>query len=181
MPTSLIHRIGIVALAVCLQTASAAETAGFPAAGETRLVHFDSALPQVANRAPGIDYHFDLAQESFEIFVPKNYTGREAFGIFAFMNAADEMTLPRNWMAIMEKEKMICLIPQRIGNNQPFSRRVGLTLIGILKTVERYKVDPRRIYAGGMSGGARCSLELAFLHNDVIAGNISISFAPRNF
>ena len=25
-----------------------------------------------------------------------------------------------------------------------------------------------------MSGGARCSLQLAFLHNDVIAGNISI-------
>jgi hypothetical protein len=161
-------------LAVCLQTANAAETTGFPAPGETRLVHFDPALPQVVNRAVDVDYHFDLAKESFEIFVPKNYSGKEAFGVFAFMNSGDSMTMPREWAAVMEKEKLICLIPQKIGNDQPFSRRVGLALIGILKTVEWYKIDPRRIYTGGMSGGARCSLQLACLHNDVIAGNISI-------
>ena len=138
------------------------------------MIHFDQLLPQVASRAPGIDYNFDLPQETFEIFVPQNYTGREAFGLFVFMNAGDSMTMPREWAAIMEKEKLICLMPQKIGNNQQFSRRVGLTLIGILKTVERYNVDSKRIYTGGLSGGARCSLELAFLHHDLIAGNISI-------
>jgi hypothetical protein len=161
-------------LAACLQTTGAEETAGFPSPGEGRLIHFDQALPRVANAARGVDYNFDLAKESFEIFVPRNYSDKEAFGVFVFMDASDNMTMPREWAAIMEKEKLICLIPQKIGNNQPFSRRVGLTLIGILKTVERYKADPRRIYTGGMSGGARCSLQLAFLHNDVIAGNISI-------
>ena len=161
-------------LAACLQTTGAEETAGFPSPGEGKLIHFDQALPQVANVAMGVDYKFDLAQESFEIFVPRNYSDKEAFGVFAFMAPGDSMTMPRDWAAIMEKEKLICLIPQKIGNDQPFSRRVGLTLIGILKTVERYKADSRRIYTGGMSGGARCSLQLAFLHNDVIAGNISI-------
>jgi hypothetical protein len=161
-------------LAACLQTAGAEETVGFPSPGEAKLIHFDQALPHVAKAAMGVDYKFDLAQESFEIFVPRNYSDKEAFGVFAFMNSQDEMTMPKEWAAIMEKEKLICLIPQKIGNNQVFSRRVGLTLIGILKTIERYKADPRRIYTGGISGGARCSLQLAFLHNDVIAGNISI-------
>jgi dienelactone hydrolase len=161
-------------LAACLQTAGAEEITRFPSPGEGKLIHFDSALPRVANAARGVDYNFDLAQESFEIVVPRNYSDKEAFGVFAFMDSGDSMTMPGEWAAIMEKEKLICLIPQKIGNNQPFSRRVGLTLIGILKTVERYKVDPRRIYTGGLSGGARCSLQLAFLHNDVIAGNISI-------
>jgi dienelactone hydrolase len=161
-------------LAACLQTTGADETTGFPSPGEGKLIHFDQALPRVVNAAKGVDYSFDLAQESFEIFLPRNYSDKEAFGVFAFMDSGDNMTMPREWAAIMEKEKLICLIPQKIGNNQPFSRRVGLTLVGILKTVERYKADPRRIYTGGMSGGARCSLQLAFLHNDVIAGNISI-------
>ena len=161
-------------LAACLLKTGAEETAGFPSPGEGKLIHFDGALPRVANAARGVDYSFDLAKESFEIFVPKNYSDKEAFGVFAFMNSGVSMTMPREWAAIMEKEKLICLIPQNVGNNQPFSRRVGLTLIGILKTVERYKADPRRIYTGGISGGARCSLQLAFLHNDVIAGNISI-------
>jgi len=157
-------------LAACLQTAGAGQTAGFPSPGEGKLVHFDQALPRVANPAPGVDYKFDLAKESFEIFVPNNYSDKEAFGVFAFMDSGDGMTMPGEWAAIMEKEKLICLIPHRIGNDQPFSRRVGLTLIGILKTGERYKTNPRRIYTGGISGGARCSLQLAFLHNDVIAG-----------
>lgn len=161
-------------LAACLQTAGAEEIVRLPSPGEGKFIHFDTALPHVTNPATGIDYSFDLAKESFEIFVPRNYLNKEAFGLFAFMNASDIMTMPTEWADIMEKEKLICLIPQKIGNNQPFPRRVGLTLIGILKTVERYKIDPKRIYTGGLSGGARCSLQLAFLHNDLIAGNISI-------
>jgi len=161
-------------LAACLQTADADDTAGFPSPGESKVIHFDKALPRVANPAMGIDYNFDLSKEFFEISVPKNYSDKEAFGVFVFMDARDHMTMPTEWEAIMEKEKLICLIPEKIGNNQPFSRRVGLTLVGILKTAERYHVDLKRIYTGGMSGGARCSLQLAFLHNDVIAGNISI-------
>jgi len=164
----------MLVLAVGLQTRGADANAGFPSPGEAKLIHFDPALPPVANRAAGVDYNFDLTQETFEIFVPRNYTGGEAFGVFAFMDAGDHMTMPRQWAAILEQEKLICLIPQRIGNNQPFSRRVGLTLVGIRKTGERYHVDRRRIFTGGMSGGARCSLQLAFLHSDVIAGNISI-------
>jgi hypothetical protein len=129
-------------LAACLQKAGAEDIAGFPAPGEKKLIHFDQALPRVANAARGIDYSFDLAKESFEIFVPRNYSDKEAFGVFAFMDSGDNMTMPKEWAAIMEREKLICLIPQKIGNNQPFSRRVGLTLIGILKTIERYKADP---------------------------------------
>ena len=121
-----------------------------------------------------MDYDFNLAEESFEIFVPKNYSDKEPFGVFAFMDAGDRMTMPKNWEAVMEKEKLICVIPQKIGNNQPFARRVGLTYVGILKTVAQYKANPDRIFTGGMSGGARSSVQLAFLHNDVIAGNIAI-------
>ena len=160
----------LLVLAAGLQMASA----GFPAAGETRLVHFDNALPQVTNPSAELNYHFDLTNESFVIFVPKNYSGKEPFGLFAFMDSGDSMTMPPEWAAIMGKEKLICLFPQKIGNNQQFSRRLGLTITGILKTAGRYNIDRRRIYTGGMSGGARCSLELAFLHNDTIAGDVSI-------
>ena len=158
----------------CIGKAAAAEPPSYPFSGETKLVHFDPALPQITNAAPGVDYKFDLPAESFEISVPRNYTGRQPFGLFVFMNAGDQMTLPEGWADLLEKEKLICVLPQKIGNNQPFGRRVGLTFVGLLKTMERYKIDPKRVYTGGMSGGARCSLQLAWLHNDVIAGNIGI-------
>jgi hypothetical protein len=164
----------LLALAAGLQLAGADDPGGFPSPGEKKLVHFDAALPHVAHPAAGVDYTFDLAAESFEIFVPRNYSDREPFGIFAFMDAADAMTLPKSWEAVLEKEKLICLIPQKIGNNQPFARRAGLTYVGLLKAAARYKADPDRIFTGGMSGGARSAVQLAFLHNDVIAGNIAI-------
>src|SRR5208282_4072275 len=106
----------LLVLAACLQTTGAEETAGFPSPGEGKVIHFDQVLPRVANRAAGIDYNFDLSKEFFEIFVPRNYSDKEAFGVFAFMDAGDHMTMPREWEAIMEKEKLICLIPEKIGN-----------------------------------------------------------------
>jgi hypothetical protein len=142
--------------------------------GKGQFIHFDNSLPRIVNSAAGVTYDFDLSRETFEVFVPKNYSDKEAFGIFVFIDSQNEMTVPKEWVSILEKEKLICLIPQKIGNDQPAPRRIGLTLVGILKAVERYKTDPKRIFTGGYSGGARCSLHLAFLHSDVIVGNISI-------
>lgn len=166
--------IWLLLVATGLQFACAEDTAVFPSAGEEKLVHFDKPCPHVVNPLPGIYYEYDLSKESFRIFVPKNYTGKEAFGLFVFMNSGDQMSMPGEWVPIVEKEKMICLMPLNIGNNQVLSRRLGLTLVGILKMKGRYNIDPHRIYSSGLSGGGRAALRLAFVHSDVISGDISI-------
>ena len=166
--------VWLLLLIACLQRADAEQTVNITSLGKEQRIHFDGALPHVVKPATGVNYDFDLAKETFEVFVPKNYSEKEAFGVFIFIDSQNEMTMPQEWASIMEKENLICLIPQNIGNDQPSPRRLGLALVGILKTVERYKIDPKRIFTGGYSGGARCSLHLAFLHSDVIAGNLSI-------
>lgn len=142
--------------------------------GQKLRIHFDNSQSRITSSATNIENAFDLSSETFEVFVPKNYSDEEAFGIFVFMDSQNEMTMPEEWSSIMESEKLICLIPQKIGNDQPNSRRFGLTLVAILKAAERYRIDHKRIFTGGYSGGARCSLHLAFMRNDLIAGNISI-------
>jgi hypothetical protein len=142
--------------------------------GEPTMVHFDGALPAVTGKVGEVQYNYDLTKENFEVFVPTNYSSREAFGLFAFIDSQNEMSIPKEWMSLMERNKLICLIPQRIGNDQPPARRLGLTLVGILKMTEQYRIDSKRIFVSGYSGGARCSVHLAFLHSDLITGNISI-------
>lgn len=159
---------------VCLPLVAAFASDGFPAPGESKLVHFGNALPHVTNPAAGVDYQFHLSQESFEIFMPKNFRNDGTFGLFVFMSPGDRMSLPTDWVAVLERRRLLCVLPQNIGNNQPFSRRVGLTYVGLLQTVEHFQLNPKRIYTGGLSGGARCALQLAFLHNDAIAGNIGV-------
>jgi len=145
-----------------------------PKPGEARMIHFEGALPKLNAKSAELQYDFDLAKETFEIFVPKNYSGREPFGLFVFIDSQNEMTLPKEWRSILEQRKLICAIPQRVGNDQPAARRMGLAVIGILKTAEPYRIDPKRIVVSGFSGGARCALHVAFVHAGLISGSLSI-------
>jgi len=156
------------------QQVNADETSNFPKPGDAKAVHFAEALPRIRHPSAELKYDFDLAKEAFEVFVPKNYSSAEKFGLFAFIDSQNDMTFPAEWVSLMEKQKLICLIPQKIGNDQPPARRLGLTLVGVIAAAQQYKIDQKRIFTGGYSGGARCALHLAFLHSDVIKGNVSI-------
>ena len=47
--------------------------------GEARMIHFEGALPKLKAKSAELQYDFDLAKETFEIFVPKSAVraGRE--------------------------------------------------------------------------------------------------------
>ena len=145
-----------------------------PKPGEARIIHFEGSVPKPNDQSVELQYEYDLANESFELFVPKNYSGEKPFGLFVFIDSQNEMTLPQEWRSTMEQRKLISAIPQRVGNDQPAARRMGLAVIGILKTSERYQIDPKRIIVSGFSGGARCALHVAFVHAGLISGSLSI-------
>src|ERR1043166_3902843 len=123
--------------------------AGLPKAGEARIVHFSGPLPDIRERTAELKYDYDLAKESFEIFIPKNYSGNEAFGLFVFIDSQNEMTVPKDWRSITEQHKLICLIPQMVGNDQPSPRRMGLSLIGLLKMTDSYRINSKRVFSAG--------------------------------
>ncbi len=52
-------------------------SSNLPKPGEARMIHFEGALPKVKAKSAELHYEFDLAKETFEIFVPKNYSGEE--------------------------------------------------------------------------------------------------------
>ena len=63
--------------------------------GEARGIHFEGALPKLKSKSAELQYEFDLAKETFEIFVPENYSGGEPFGLFAFIDSQNKMMLPK--------------------------------------------------------------------------------------
>jgi len=164
-------------LAMILAPSAPGADPDFGEPGKATAIHFDPAPPVFPSRAEDVQYDFDLARETFEVFVPANYSGQEPFGIFAFIAPENKLSIPRGWYPLLEKNHLIGLIPQRIGNNQGVGRRLGLTLTGILKLEEHFKIDHKRIITSGFSGGARCALHLAFVHGDVITGSIAIGGA----
>jgi hypothetical protein len=63
--------------------------------------------------------------------------------------------LPSVWQAILDARKYIFVAAENARNDQPRGRRLGLAVLGALKAMKIYRIDPNRVYAAGFSGGAR--------------------------
>jgi pimeloyl-ACP methyl ester carboxylesterase len=53
----------------------------------------------------------------------------------------------------------------------------GLTVVGILKMMEDYKIDPSRVYVAGHGEGGRMASRVAFQHPELVRGCIPCSGA----
>jgi len=131
-------------------------------------------LPASGKEA-GRSAEIKLAQEKFYLFVPKNYTGTQPFGLLVFMSPSDAVAaVPSGWDSVMQEKKLIFVAPQKVGNDQPTSRREALAVIAAGKLMELATIDTNRIYVSGFSGGARVASYASFAHPAVFNGVVAI-------
>lgn len=135
---------------------------------------FGGRLPRTRDKTVFDPSAYNMDKELYYIYVPPNYTSAEPFGLLVFINAGDTMGLPAGWDKVLEQKKLLYIAPQNVGNNQQHNRRVDLSYIGLAKMMELYKVDEKRVYTTGMSGGARTANWFALMHPDVISGTLPI-------
>ena len=144
-----------------------------PAAQATQegLLTLTGKLPEIPDKVPqAADYQLKLEDEKFYLCVPPNYRGTEPFGLLVFIHAADEMGLPPDWKPLLAKRKLLYIAPQRVGNGHFNNRRVGMAIVAICKMMETYRIDPKRVYVTGLSGGARIACLTAFIHPNLVSG-----------
>jgi hypothetical protein len=120
-----------------------------------------------------IRYDLDPSSERFFVHVPANYTGNEAYGLIVFTDADETVTeVPEGWSDILDSRKFLFVAAELAGNEQDANRRLGLAVLGALEMMKRYRVDPKRVYAAGYSGGARMSGLLGFYQPEIFRGTI---------
>lgn len=136
-----------------------------------------SQPPKIHRKNPDVDYTFSMDKEKFYIYVPKNYDGTKPFGLVAFINSRDAVEIPWGWDAVMSERNLIFIAAQNVGDQDAEARRVGLTVVGILKMMEDYKIDPARVYVAGHSEGGRMAARVAFQHPELIRGCMPCSGA----
>jgi pimeloyl-ACP methyl ester carboxylesterase len=141
------------------------------------LRNFEGRVPHTLRRHPLVQYDLPLKDELFYVHVPENYDNEQPFGILAFVAPSDAVALPAGLESVLKERRLIYMAPQKAGNSFPVSRRAGLTLAGIIKLQEIYRVDPNRIYVAGVSGGGRVAVRLAFFHPELISGALPIGGA----
>jgi dienelactone hydrolase len=116
------------------------------------------------------DQPIDLAQARFTVFVP-SHPPAEGYGLMVFVPPWENAMLPRGWAAILERRGVIFVSAANSGNEANIlDRREPLALLAAHNIMQRFHVDPARIYVGGFSGGSRVALRLALGYPDVFRG-----------
>ena len=129
-------------------------------------------------RSPHVAYRLNPGAERFFVHVPVSYAADALYGLIVFTDADERIDrVPNDWAKILDQRKFLFIAAENAGNSQDTNRRLGLAVLGALEMMKRYRIDPKRVYAAGFSGGARMSGLLGFFQPDIFHGTIQNSGA----
>jgi hypothetical protein len=112
----------------------------------------------------------DLPEERFSIYVPVQRPSR-GYALLVFIPPWQDARLPPGWAAVLDAHGMIFVSAARSGNDEKvLDRRIPLALLGAYNIMQRYPIDPDRVYIGGFSGGSRVALRTALAYPDLFRG-----------
>jgi predicted esterase len=93
------------------------------------------------------------------------------YSLLVFVPPWREAAVPRQWLSTLERHGVIYVSAANSGNEADvLDRREPLALLAAANIMQRYQVDPARVYVGGFSGGARVALRIALGYPDVFSG-----------
>lgn len=127
-----------------------------------------------AMRRQGMEADYELGNESFLVNVPAAYTGKEAYGLLVWVSPGEPPLVRPDWWPVLAKRKLICVGAHNSGNERSPLVRIGMALDAAHNMPLRYKIDPKRIYLAGLSGGGRISSMTAMSFPEVFAGGYYI-------
>jgi hypothetical protein len=119
-----------------------------------------------------VEQPIKLSEEKFIVYVPSPRPAR-GYALLVFVPPWEDARLPSGWTPVLDRYGVIFVSAARSGNDASvFDRREPLALLAAHNAMQRYPVDPERVYIGGFSGGARVALRLALGYPDVFRGAI---------
>ncbi len=121
----------------------------------------------------------NLANEAFEVIVPRSYKKEVPHGLFIWISPNDQAALPADWEKVLADEKLIFIGALKSGNNRETIARMQLAITANDQMRNLYSIDPARVYISGHSGGSRVASMLAVAYADMFTG--AVCFMGANF
>ncbi len=115
----------------------------------------------------------DLATRGYVVRLPAGFDANDAtrkYGLITYVDAGDAHVFPASYAAALDAHDVIWIGGSGIGNAQSVNLRRGVAIMGAYRMMELYNIDPRRVYASGLSGGSRTANDLAYLRSDFFRG-----------
>lgn len=115
---------------------------------------------------------YDVAKESFDILLPKNYRVGDPHGIFIWISASDKPSIPADWEIALAEKKLVFIGAHKSGNPRSIFDRMRLAIDANYNVRKLATIDPARVYLSGFSGGARVASMLSVCYADLFPGTI---------
>ncbi|AIF46073.1 PHB depolymerase family esterase [Dyella japonica] len=123
-----------------------------------------------ANGMAIADQPVDLARERFAMYVPAQ-APPDGYALLVFVPPWDEARVPPSWTPVLDRHGMILVTAANIGNDTSLlDRRDPVSLLAAINVMAGYRVNPQRVYVGGLSGGSRVAQRLALGYPDLFHG-----------
>jgi tetratricopeptide (TPR) repeat protein len=114
-----------------------------------------------AGRSLAADDAYELADESFHLYVPAVEAPRDGWGLIVWIAPIDWGGFQREGLAeVLDRHRLVWVGANRSGNARPVRDRWRLALDAAAGAMELLAVDPRRVYVAGYSGGGRIASHL---------------------
>ena len=112
----------------------------------------------------------DPGHESFAVYVPTS-APLHGYALLVFVPPWPEAGVPRTWIPALDRHGTIFVSAANSGNEaNVLDRRIPLALLAAQNIMQRYPVDPQRVYIGGFSGGSRVAERVALAYPDLFHG-----------
>jgi len=130
-------------------------------------------VDKAVNKKPEKWKQYEIADESFEVYVPKTYSPEASMGLLVWVSASDRGDPPRAWPPVFDRNRLIFVGANKSGNKRD-TARCTLPLDAVHNMAKLYSLDEDRIYIAGASGGGRVASRLALAFGDVFDGGLYV-------
>jgi len=111
------------------------------------------------------------SRQHFALYVPTSPAPATGYMLLVFVPPWNDARIPVEWIPVLDRNQVIFATAAGSGNDaNVLDRREPLALLAAYNVMQRYHVDPARVYIGGFSGGSRVALRLALGYPDVFRG-----------
>lgn len=116
----------------------------------------------------------DLDAETLWVRLPAGYTPRNPAGMLVWIDPTDSGQPPACMHSAADALNFVIVGASLAGNDRYIADRHQLEFDAMATAMERYHIDPTRVYATGVSGGGRVATMYWACFSDVFAGAIPI-------
>ncbi|MFK7790356.1 MAG: PHB depolymerase family esterase, partial [Phycisphaeraceae bacterium] len=121
---------------------------------------------------------YTIGDHTFQLIVPKAYDGSKAFGLIVFIHPNNTINIDRFYGRVIEdvltKHQLIWVSYNNAGNDVMPNVRLGLALDAVHNMTKRYRIDDKRVYVSGLSGGGRMTCMAGIYYPQVFTGAVPI-------